>query len=117
MSDPKSVSELMKMMLEQKLVSEEMLFQPQIRPTPRERRGHGLLILGPTRAWAVDLASIVGIRPQERYVRVTSYDDPRGLHGLSPAGIIMAVPDDFQLQPEVRHYLIPMLHDLARFQR
>jgi len=117
-----SSAELMQKMIEQKIIGDETFRAMQEkyhaeRFVPRDRRGRGLLILGPTRRWAIEIASIVNIHPQESYVRVASYDDPGALYGLSPAGIIMAVPDQFVLRPEVSNHLIPMMHDIARYQR
>lgn len=124
MAEPEKLSgsEIIAKLLESKIASDEWLRGLEMEYHARNyippgRRGAGLLILGPTRRWAMEIASIVNVHPQERYVRVASYDDPGALMGLSPAGIIMAVPDQFVLKPEISSYLIPMMRDLAMVQR
>lgn len=112
------ISDYLKKLVDEKVLTDDMWYRQQEQYySQRDRRGRGLLILGPTRSWAMELAAISGIHPGERYVRVAAYDDPGALLGLRPAGILMAVPDSFSLHPRIRDMLLPMFHELARFQR
>jgi hypothetical protein len=115
--DRLTVREFLDNLYNQKIVDERLWAGQTARNYKPPGMGRGLVILGPTRAWAVDLAAICGVHPQERGVRIATYEDRGALIGINPAGLIMAVPDRFELHLDQRDQLRYILMDLARRNR